>query len=229
MTTFNKELDKELNGLAVAFAEGDQIAGERYMEKIQPLLKRYAKRQYTKMELEDLEQEFMIVAVEKAFDFAERYNNGTNNVLGLVYKACRNRLIDINKSLGAEKRSLYQDREVSLQSVVGEDGDMTMSEKVGGDEKTPEEQVMARVEENVMSQVVEKFAELTRGRNGAIVKLVYESLRNDWDSELLNNEIAEVLVKDTGVEPNNAAVRQAKSRALKAFRKSIEAGKLVIA
>lgn len=226
MKKFNKAFDMEMNELAVAYANGDQVAGEKFIEKVQPLMERYAAKQYSLIEGEDLAQEFLIVAIEKAIDFAERYNDGKNNVMGLIYKSCRNRLIDINKAEGAEKRSLYKDREVSLQSLVGEDSDMSMSEKVADDQKSVEDQVLSAMESKHFAEVVEEYVSTTKGRNGKIVLLTYVATRQDWASELLNSEIEKVIEKETGKTPNAASVRQAKSRALKAFRKAIESGKI---
>jgi DNA-directed RNA polymerase specialized sigma24 family protein len=229
MRNFNKNQDQELNVLAVAYANGDQEAGAKFVEKVQPLMERYAKKQYSMIDKEDLSQEFMIVAIEKAVDFAERYNDGTNNVLGLIYTACKRKLIDINKAHGAEKRSLYKDREISLQAMVGEEGDMSMSDKVGSDHKSVEDQVIDSINENVMSQVVKQFVGSTKGRNSKIVPLIYKSTVLSWTPELLNCEIAKLLEDETGKLPNNEAIRQAKSRALKALRKSIEEGKISVA
>lgn len=75
MRNFNVNLDQEMNVLAVAFANGDQEAGNKFVEKIQPLMKKYALKMFSPMEKEDLAQEFVIVAIEKAYDFAERYND----------------------------------------------------------------------------------------------------------------------------------------------------------
>jgi DNA-directed RNA polymerase specialized sigma24 family protein len=229
MKNFNVNLDQEMNVLAVAFAEGDQVAGEKFVEKMEPLMKKFAFKQYSPMEKADLAQEFLLVAIEKAYDFAERYNDGTNNVLGLIYKSCRNKLIDINKSLGAVKRSLYKDREVSLQAMVGDDGDMTMSDRVGSDEKSVEDQVIEKLNVKTVSDVVEQFSSSTKGRNGQIIPLIYKANQQDWSNELLNSAIAKVLKAENGKEPNNEAIRQAKSRAMKALRKSIEEGKISVA
>jgi DNA-directed RNA polymerase specialized sigma24 family protein len=229
MKKFNVNLDKELNVLAIAYAEGNQEAGEKFIEIVEPLMKKYASKQFSPMEKADLAQEFLLVAIEKAYDFAERYNDGKNNVLGLIYKACKNKLIDINKSFGAEKRSLYKDREVSLQSLVGEDGDMSMTDRVGADQKSIEELVVENLNEITLKKVVKDFVASTKGRNSEIVPLIYKANKNDWTTELLNSAIAKVLKAETGAEPNNDAIRQAKSRAMKALRKSIEEGKISVA
>jgi DNA-directed RNA polymerase specialized sigma24 family protein len=229
MRTFNVNLDQEMNVLAVTFAKGDQVAGEKFVAKVQPLLKKYASKMYSPIEKEDLVQEFMIVAIEKAYDFAERYNDGKNNVLGLIYTACKRKLIDINKANGAEKRSLYKDREVSLQALVGEDGDMCMSEKVASEQKSVEDQVVEKFQEKSLSQVVKQFVGSTKGRNSLIVPLIYKANKFDWTQELLNYEISKILEAETGKQPNNDAIRQAKSRAMKALRKAIEAGNISFA
>lgn len=147
----------------------------------------------------------------------------------MIYTACKRKLIDINRAFGAEKRSLFKDREVSLQSMIGEDGDMTMSEKVSYESKSVEDCVVEKFNEKALSQVVKQFVASTRGRNGQIVSLVYQANKFDWDSELLNYAIAKVLKAETGLEPNNGAIRQAKSRAIKALRKAIESGKITVA
>ncbi|MGG3561636.1 hypothetical protein ABES03_08530 [Neobacillus rhizosphaerae] len=229
MKKFNVNLDQEMNVLAVAFANGDAVAGNQFVEKVQPLLKKYASKMYSPMDKEDLAQEFMIVAIEKAYDFAERYNDGTNNVLGLIYTACKRKLIDINKAFGAEKRSLYKDREISLQAMIGEDGDMTMAEKVCSDQKSVEDLVVEKLNEKTLAQVVKDFVASTKGRNSKIVPLIYKANKHDWDAELLNSAIAKVLKEETGAEANNDAIRQAKSRALKALKKSIECGNISVA
>jgi DNA-directed RNA polymerase specialized sigma24 family protein len=226
MKKFNVNLDQKLNVLAVAFANGDQVAGNEFVEIVEPMLKSYARKQYSPMEKEDLVAEFMVVAVEKCFDFAERYNDGQNNVMGLIYTACKRKLIDINKSLGAEKRSLYKDREVSLQALVGEEGDMSMSEKVGSDEKSVEDQVIEKVTSETVKKVVNEFVNMGKGRHSKIVDLVYKANRLGWSQELLNNEIAEVLKAEKGMEPKADAIRQAKSRAMKELRKALELGNI---
>lgn len=227
--TFNVSVDLELNKLAVAYANGDELAGAKYMEIIEPLMTSYARKKYSTMEKEDLAQEFMLVAIKMAYQFNEKYNDGTNNVLGLIYKQCKNRLIDINKSNGAEKRSLYKDREVSLQALVGEDGDMSMADRVGSEQKSVEDVVVEKFNETTMEKVVKDFAYNTKGRNGLIVPLIYKANKYDWDTELLNSEISKVLEAETGAVPNNDAIRQAKSRATKALRKAIEAGNIMVA
>jgi DNA-directed RNA polymerase specialized sigma24 family protein len=229
MRTFNVNLDQDMNVLAVAFANGDQEAGAKFVEKIEPLMTKYAKKQYSPMEKEDLAQEFMLVAIQKAYDFAKRYNDGKNNVLGLIYTACKRRLIDINKALGAEKRSLYKDREVSLQALVGEDGDMSMSEKVASEQKSVEDLVVEKLNEKALSGVVKDFVASTKGRNSKIVPLIYKANKDDWSEDQLKKAIAKVLEAETGTKPNNEAIRQAKSRAIKSLRKSIESGNISFA
>jgi hypothetical protein len=89
--------------------------------------------------------------------------------------------------------------------------------------------VIDKLNEEAMQTVIEDFAERTDGRNSRIIPLVYKASLFDYASELLNYEIGEVLFDETGVEPTNEAIRQAKSRALKALRKAIESGTISVA
>lgn len=222
MRNFNKSQDNALNTLAVAYANGDHFAGEEFVAIVQPMLRKYAYKQASPMEKEDLAAEFMVVAIEKCHDFAERYNDGNNNVMGLIYTACKRKLIDINRMYGTEKRSLYKDREVSLQALVGEDGDLSMSDKVSNEEKSVEETVIGAIIGQTVSDSVSDFIKVAKGRNAKIIPLVVQSFKNDWTPDELHAAIAEVLSSEDGKEPKPDAVRQAKSRALKAVRKAIE-------
>lgn len=234
MKTFNlsaeqKTVEQELNVLAVAYANGDEFAGERFMVVVEPLLTAYARKKYSPIDKEDLAQEFMIEAIKACFDYAERYQSTGKNVLGLIYSKCQQRLIDLGRGTSSKKRSLYKDREVSLQALVGEDGDMSMADRVGAEQKSVEAMVMDKFNETNLALVVEQFSSSTKGRNSQIVPLVYKATKDDWDSELLNSEISKVLEAETGTAPTSESIRQAKSRATKALRKAIENGNISLA
>jgi DNA-directed RNA polymerase specialized sigma24 family protein len=229
--------DQMLNQLAVAFASGDQEAGAKFFEIVEPKLVNLARKKYSELPKEDLAQEFMEQAIIACYQYAERYADTGKNIMGLVYAKCKQRLIDLGRGDGAEKRSRkmkvgddeFVNREVSLQSKVGEDGESTMSDKVASDQKSVEDQVIDSMNETTLEMVVKDFVSSTKGRNGQIVKLVYKANKFDWDTDQLNAKIAKVLEADTGKPANNDAIRQAKSRAVKALRNAILDGKVIVA
>jgi hypothetical protein len=235
--TFNQVEDQMLNDLAIAYANGDADAGNKFMEIVTPKLDNLARKKYSELEKEDLASEFYLVAVECCFKYAERYADTGKNVMGLIYTACKQRLIDLGRGDGAEKRSRkmkvgedeFVNREVSLQAKIGEDGDSTMADKVASDQKSVEDQVIDSLNETTLEKVVKDFVSSTKGRNGLIVKLVYKANKNDWSSDQLNTAIAKVLKAETGKTASNDQIRQAKSRAVKALRKAIENGKIMVA
>jgi hypothetical protein len=241
MKTFNKVEDKTLNELAVAFVGGDVDAGDKFMRIVEPKLRNYARKQYTGLELEDLTQEFLLVSVKMCYKFVEKYNDGKNNILGLIYTKCRQRLIDLGRGDQAEMRSskmvvgydedgeaIYENREVSLQTQIGDDGDSTMADRVASDQLSVEDSVFASMDKAIMEKVVSDYAYVTKGRNGQIMPLIYKANIEDWSNEELDQEVANVLLSETGTEPKSDAIRQAKSRAIKSLRKSIESGKVVV-
>lgn len=231
MKTFNKNEDNMINELAVAFANGDIEAGDKFALVIEPKMTSYSRKKFAgDMSKEDLAGEFLLVAVELAYIYAERYI-GKGNFMAFLYKACDNKLIDLGRNSKAEKRSrTFQvgdethNREISLQTKIGEDGDSTMADKVAFDQKSVEDQVIDKLNENTVELVVKDFVSSTKGRNSKIVPLVYRANKEDWTAEELNEAIAEVLEDEKGIVPNNEAIRQAKSRAMKALRTSLIEG-----
>lgn len=225
---FDQVTDQRLNELAVEYVGGNIEAGDEFFQVIDKKLESFSYRKHTNKlgtTREDLFQDFRVIAFEMMEKFVDRYNDGTNNILGLIYTKCDQFVKDLYKSENkTQKRSLYKDREVSLQSLVGEDGDMSLSEKVSVDSKSVEDIVSDKLNADALNQIVSSFASQTKGRNGKIVPLIYKANVEDWDSEDLNNEIAIVLEAETGKAPKADAIRQAKSRAMKALKKSIEDG-----
>ncbi|UKL30023.1 RNA polymerase sigma factor [Bacillus phage PK2] len=235
MKTFNQVEDQMLNEMAIEFVNGNEIAGEKFVEIVEPKLRNYARKQYSELEKEDLTQEFMVEAIKACYEYAERYQDTGKNILGLIYTKCKQRLIDLGRNDGAEKRSRKMtvgddviNREVSLQTPIGEDGDATMADKVAYDQKSVEDMVVDRLNEKTLKVVVKDFVGSTKGRNKEIVPLIYKANKNDWSTEKLNTAIAKVLKAETGKEPNNEAIRQAKSRAVKALRNAILDGKVTV-
>lgn len=238
MKTFNVKEDQLLNDLAVKYVAGDEFAGEQFVKIMEPKMKSLAYNRYSGMDKEDLTQEFMLVSLEMCYKFVERYV-GKANILPLIYTSCKNHLADLGRGDMAEKRSskmkvgvdengdaIYENREISLQMKIGEDGDSTMADKVSSRQMSVEDQVLQSFTQTSVEQVVKSFVSSTKGRNKEIVPLVYMSNKLDWSTEELNERIAEVLYNETGTEPNNDAIRQAKSRAVKALRKAIENGEV---
>jgi DNA-directed RNA polymerase specialized sigma24 family protein len=242
MKNFNQVEDQMLNEMAVEFVAGNEVAGMKFVETVEPKLRNFARKQYSELEKEDLTQEFMVEAIKACYEYADRYADSGKNIMGLVYTKCRQRLIDLGRGDGAEKRSrkmrvgtdeygeaIYENREMSLQSKVGEDGESTMIDKVAFDQKSVEDQVVDSLNETTLEKVVKDFVASTKGRNGQIVPLVYKANKDDWSTEQLNDSIAKVLKAEKGTEPNNEAIRQAKSRAVKALRNAIIDGKIAVA
>jgi DNA-directed RNA polymerase specialized sigma24 family protein len=237
--TFNVIEDQKLNALAVAYVNGDQEAGAEFVAIVEPKLKNFARKQYSELELEDLCQEFMVVAIEKCFDFVEKYNNGKNNIMGLIYTACRRHLIDLGRGDQAEMRNsrmvvghdedgepIYENREVSLQTKVGDEGDSTMSDKVASDQKSVEDLVVDSLNETTLEKVVKDYTSHTKGRNGQIVPLVYKANKEGWENADLEDAIGKVLFAEKGVEPKPANIRKAKQRAIESLRDAILDGKV---
>jgi DNA-directed RNA polymerase specialized sigma24 family protein len=232
--TFNKVEDQMINELAVAYAGGNVEAGEKFAKVVEPLVKSYARGKYAgDMSKEDLVGEFLLVAVELTFTYAERYV-GKSNFMPLLYTACENKLKDFGRGASTQKRARTiqvgdetYNREISLQAKVGEDGDSTMADLVADSQKSVEDQVIESFNEKTTEKVVKDFVRTTKGRNSQIVPLVYKANKQDWDNDKLNLEIAKVLKAEKGTEPSNDQIRQAKSRAMKALKNAILDGKVM--
>jgi DNA-directed RNA polymerase specialized sigma24 family protein len=236
MKNFNKIEDTMLNEMAMEFVAGDETAGAKFVEVVEPKLRNFARKQYSELEKEDLTQEFMVEAIKACYEYADRYADSGKNIMGLVYTKCRQRLIDLGRNDGAEKRSRKIvvgdetiNREISLQTPIGEDGESTMSDKIASDQRSVEEMVVDNLNKKTLETVVKDFVGSTKGRNKEIVPLVYKANKNDWSSDKLNSEIAKVLKAENGKEPNNDSIRKAKSRAVKALRDAILDGKVTVA
>jgi DNA-directed RNA polymerase specialized sigma24 family protein len=236
MKNFNKMEDQMLNEMAMEFVAGDELAGAKFVEVVEPKLRNFARKQYSELEKEDLTQEFMVEAIKACYEYADRYADTGKNIMGLIFTKCRQRLIDLGRGDGAEKRSRKMtigeetvSREISLQAKIGEDGESTMADKVASDQRSVEEMVIDSMNKTTLEKVVKDFSSSTKGRNGQIVPLVYKANKNDWSNEKLNDEIAKVLKAEKGTEPNSEAIRQAKSRAVKALRTAIIDGKVAVA
>lgn len=225
---FNVKADERLNKLAVEMANGkNKVAETQFMEEVAPLMEKYARRLGNSAETrEELYQEFLILAWKCAVSFVERYNNGTNNVLGLIYTDCRRKAVDHSRKAKTQKRGLYKNREISLQSNVGEEGDRTWGDMVASDEKDVLKQLLDQELSVNMGQAIKKFCELPNNRHNNVMKLVYVSESLGWTKEELADEIGKFLESETGNYPSNETIRKAKSRALKTFRKFVENGEI---
>jgi DNA-directed RNA polymerase specialized sigma24 family protein len=206
-------LEQKLNMLAIAFAGGDRLAGEEFVGILEPLLKSFATKRYAPIEFADLVQEFMLVAIECCYKFADRYNDGQNNVLGLVYQACKRKLFDIRKAHGSMKRSLY--RNVSFQVE-----DQNLSEKVPNGEQSVEEIVFMKLYIEEITQAI-KEVRYKKERDSNIVKTILFACINDQSTDDLNENIAQILKLEIGEEPKAVTIRKAKSRALQKLRSKI--------
>lgn len=239
MKKFNVVEDNMLNEMAMEFVGGDSDAGERFFEIVKPKLESYANRQYSHLDKEDLAGEFMVEAMKACFEYAERYSETGKNIMGLIYTKCKQRLIDLGRQDDAEKRSskmvigydengdeIVENREVSLNAPIGEDGESEFGDRVAFDQLTIEEHAERNKNKTIMEKVVSEFVYSTKGRNALILPLIFQSEQQDWSNELLTSRIGEVLLSETGKEPTNASIRKAKSRALESFKKAILDGKL---
>lgn len=233
MKTYNKQEDKKLNALAIDYVGGKYEALEEFMDIVFPKLKRFAGKFYTFEDTEDLAQEFQIIAIEMTHKFVESYNDGSHNIMGLIYTACKRRMIDLGRRDKALKRAskvtIGDDvisREVSIYASVAGDSDSTIEEFVQSEQDSIEEITEKKVNKKVLKQVVAEFVQCTKGRNAIIVPLIFEAHILEWETDYLNEQIADVLQTETGKEPTNEGIRQAKSRGLKAIRNAILDGKI---
>lgn len=233
--TFNVAEDKFVNEVALGFARGNEEAGEQFGEIMKKKAETFVRNKFTgDLTKEDAVQELLMLSVELAFKYAERYEG--ENFLQIFYTSARNKMIDITKGAKAQKRARVIEvgdemfnREVSLQVPTGDDGQFTFESFVAADQKSVEDQVLNGLNKTGVEQVVSEFVASTKGRNGKIIALVYAAHVDEWANDELNDEIAYVLEAEKGTAPNKEAVRQAKSRAIKALRNAMIDGKLTSA
>lgn len=232
MKTFNQVEDQMINEVVVAMVSGDSEAGDKFAEVVGKKMKRKAMKSFAgKTSKEDLEQDFMLKALEVAY----KYNPESGNFMPILYKSIDHMLYDMNDYAHAQKRAKTFtvgdetfSREVSFQAQVGEDGETTMADKIADTQKSVEDQVIDRLNEKTVDSIVKEFVASTKGRNGKIVGLVYKANKNDWENEELNQAIAKVLFDEKGVEPKPEAIRKAKSRAMKSMQEAILDGKVML-
>lgn len=231
MKTFNKVEDQKLNGLAIAFANGDQDAGNDFMEIVMPKLKGFAGKKYSELEKEDLLSEFYVEAVEACYEYADRYQETGQNVMGLIFTKCKQKHIDLGRKDGAEKRSkkivVGEEtiaREVSFQAPLG-DQDNTLLDKIANEDKSLETQVFDKLNESSVESIVKQFSANTKGRNGKIIPVILQAYKEGWENSELDASIENILMEE-GASHTPASVRQAKTRALKKIRTDLIEGKV---
>lgn len=241
MTNFNVKEDQKMNQLAVDYARGDMEAGNDFIELVTPKLRSFAKTQKKKtgtdMELEDIEQDFLMKAIEMTYKFEERYNDGKSNIMPIIYTSCRNKFQDDSDAQNLTQKRARKvevggetvNRVVSLSTPIGEDGNSTLMDVVSHEQVSVEDQVVNSRNEEKVSEVVEQFVGNAKGRNATIIPIIYTSTKENWSNDDTWDAISQVLEAEKGIVPSNATIRQAKSRALKAMRKSIEAGQVTLA
>jgi DNA-directed RNA polymerase specialized sigma24 family protein len=229
---FDKALDQKLNKLAMRCATGCKDSEDTLFAVINPLLKRYAQGKATHLDKEDLHQEFMMVAIKQVQRYPELVQkNPDYHVLALIYGMCDNKLKDLGRAENAQKRATrIQDGDEIENRVFSLDApqstDDALSLQFPSEDKSVEDQVSDSLNKDTMKDLVKEFVSCTKGRNATIVPLMYAGFQLGWENEELDMHVANVIFDETGKEPDNQVIRQAKSRALKAFRQAVESNKL---
>lgn len=232
MKNTRQERDQELNELAIAYAGGNEEAGDQFASIVYPWMATYAKRRYSQMEKDELTQELMIEALKACKYYASRYAEQGGNVMGLVWSMCKQRHIDIGRHTSAQRRAEIVEvgeekmrRSSSLHTLEGggEEG-IELIERLSNGEKLVEEQAVEKEAKQALLEVVKDFTSRAKGRNKEIVPLIYTATQLDWEEEYLQDRIGDVIESQTGKYPNNATIRKAKSRAIDALKTFMEHG-----
>lgn len=223
--------DLVINGLVARIQVGEVEAGEQFAEIMSKKMTNKVRKAFTgQMSMEDALQEFLL----KSWELTEKWELETHgNFMAFLYKSIQNLKIDeIRKENAIKRKKTFEvngetvSREMSLQSMVGDNAKNEFGDMIPADQQSVEEMVVDRLNEQYVGKVVNDFIATTKGRNGEIVAVAYKGYKKGWDDIRLNEEIAKVLKAEKGVEPKQEAVRQAKTRAMKKIREAILDGKI---